>query len=165
MGETVRYVAHHRGRWLALLVFSAPALKCGARDRWTGWDRGGPFGRLDRVTTNALFLILPGGERNLGSRVLSAVHAPSGQRLACLLRSRRAPGGALRRPRALPGHRLPRRQLDRGRAHPQLRLRWGPAIARTRGPGSCSFIPCAEARGPGLGPSISTSACDMECRR
>ena len=32
MGETVRYVAHHRGRWLALAVFSAPALKCGARD-------------------------------------------------------------------------------------------------------------------------------------
>ena len=28
MGEMVRYVAHHRGRWLALVVFSAPALKC-----------------------------------------------------------------------------------------------------------------------------------------
>ena len=40
MGETVRYVAHHRGRWLALLVFSAPALKCGSRDRWIGWDYG-----------------------------------------------------------------------------------------------------------------------------
>ena len=38
MGETVRYAAHHRGRWLALAVFSAPALKCGARDRWIGWD-------------------------------------------------------------------------------------------------------------------------------
>ena len=39
MGETVRYVAHHRGRWLALLVFSAPALKCGARplDRLEPW--------------------------------------------------------------------------------------------------------------------------------
>ena len=36
MGETVRYVAHHRGRRLALAVFSAPALKCGARDRWIG---------------------------------------------------------------------------------------------------------------------------------
>ncbi len=38
MGETMRYVAHCRRRWLALLVFSAPALKCGARDRWIGWD-------------------------------------------------------------------------------------------------------------------------------
>ena len=38
MGETIRYVAHHHGRCLALLVFSAPALKCRARDRWIGWD-------------------------------------------------------------------------------------------------------------------------------
>ncbi len=71
MGETVRYVAHHRGCWLALAVFSAPALKCGARDHWIGWDRGVQFGRLHLVTTNSRFLILPGGERNLGSRVLS----------------------------------------------------------------------------------------------
>ena len=71
MGETVRYVAHHRGRWLALAVFSAPALKCGARDRWIGWEYGVQFGRLHLVTNNARFLILPGGERNLGSRVLS----------------------------------------------------------------------------------------------
>ena len=71
MGETVRYVAHHRGRWLALAVFSAPALKCGARDRWIGWDYGVQFGRLHLVTNNSRFLILPGGERNLGSRVLS----------------------------------------------------------------------------------------------
>ena len=71
MGETVRYVAHHRGRWLALLVFSAPALKCGARDRWIGWEYGVQFGRLHLVTNNSRFLILPGGPPNLGSRVLS----------------------------------------------------------------------------------------------
>ena len=71
MGETVRYVAHHRGRWLALLVFSAPALKCGARDRWIGWEYGVQFGRLHLVTNNARFLILPGGPRHLGSRVLA----------------------------------------------------------------------------------------------
>ena len=71
MGETVRYVAHHRGRWLALVVFSAPALKCGARDRWIGWDYGVQFGRLHLVTNNSRFLILPGGPANLGSRVLS----------------------------------------------------------------------------------------------
>ena len=40
MGEAVRYVAHHRGRWLALLVFFALALKCRARDRWIGWNYG-----------------------------------------------------------------------------------------------------------------------------
>ena len=71
MGETVRYVAHHRGLWLALLVFSAPALKCRARDRWIGWDFGVQFNRLHLVTNNSRFLILPGDPRNLGSRVLS----------------------------------------------------------------------------------------------
>ena len=71
MGETVRYVAHHRGHWLALVVFSAPALKCGARDRWIGWDYGVQFARLHLVTNNSRFLILPGAPRNLGSRVLS----------------------------------------------------------------------------------------------
>jgi len=71
MGETVRYVAHHRGRWLALVVFSAPALKCGARDRWIGWDYGVQFARLHLVTNNSRFLLLPGAPRNLGSRVLS----------------------------------------------------------------------------------------------
>ena len=71
MGETVRYVAHHRGRWVALAVFSAPALKCGARDRWIGWDFAVQFHRLHLLTNNSRFLILPGGPRNLGSRVLS----------------------------------------------------------------------------------------------
>ena len=71
VGETVRYVARHRDRWLAIAVFSAPALKCGARDRWVGWDRSLQFGRLHLVSNNSRFLILPGAPRNLGSRVLS----------------------------------------------------------------------------------------------
>ena len=71
IGETLRYVAHHRGQWLALAVFSAPALKCGARDRWIGWSFGVQFDRLHLVTNNSRFLILPGAPRNLGSRVLS----------------------------------------------------------------------------------------------
>ena len=71
IGETLRYVAHHRGQWLALAVFSAPALKCGARDRWIGWDYGVQFDRLHLITNNTRFLILPGAPRNLGSRVLS----------------------------------------------------------------------------------------------
>ncbi len=71
VGETVRYVARHRDRCLAIAVFSAPALKCGARDRWIGWDRSLQFGRLHLVSNNSRFLILPGAPRNLGSRVLS----------------------------------------------------------------------------------------------
>ena len=71
IGERLRYVAHHRGRWLALAVFSAPALKCAARDRWIGWDYRVQFDRLHLVTNNSRFLILPGAPQNLGSRVLS----------------------------------------------------------------------------------------------
>ena len=36
IGETLWYVAHVDGTWLALAVFSAPALKCRARDS-LGW--------------------------------------------------------------------------------------------------------------------------------
>ena len=71
IGETVRYVAHHRGRWLALVVFSAPALKCAARDRWSGWSFAVQLDRLHLLTNHSRFLLLPGAPRNLGSRVLS----------------------------------------------------------------------------------------------
>ncbi len=71
MGETIRYVVHRHERWLALAVFSAPALKCGPRDGWIGWDRGVRFHRLHLVSSNSRFLILPGGPRNLGSRALA----------------------------------------------------------------------------------------------
>ena len=71
IGETLRYVAHHRGQWLALVVFSAPALKCAARDRWIGWDYAVQFDRLHLLSNNSRFLLLPGAARNLGSRVLS----------------------------------------------------------------------------------------------
>ena len=63
IGETLRYVAHHRGQWLALVVFSAPALKCAARDRWIGWSFGVQFDRLHLLTNNSRFLLLPGAPR------------------------------------------------------------------------------------------------------
>ena len=53
VGETLRYVAHHRGQWLALVVFSAPALKCAARDRWIGWSFAVQFDRLHLLTNNS----------------------------------------------------------------------------------------------------------------
>ena len=114
------------GRWLALAVFSAPAFKCGARDRWIGWDRGLQFGRLHLITNNARFLILPGGPRNLGSRVLSLCAAPSGQRLADPLRPRIASRGNLRGSRILPGHGLPRRQPGPRQGAPSASPRKGP---------------------------------------
>ena len=45
IGETLWYGARWRGEWVALAGFSAPALKCGARDRWIGWDFRTQYGR------------------------------------------------------------------------------------------------------------------------
>ena len=71
IGETLWYVAHVDGTWLALAVFSAPALKCRARDSWVGWDFRYQYGRLHLVSNNSRLLILPGHHyRNLGSRIL-----------------------------------------------------------------------------------------------
>ena len=101
-------------------VFSAPALKCGARDRWIGWDYGVQFGRLHLVTNNSRFLILlPGGERNLGSRVLSLC----ARRLvndwpARFGHDRFWRPSWTRRTSGAPSYRAAN---DRGRTHPRLR--------------------------------------------
>jgi len=72
IGNTIWYVATWQDEWLALLSFSAAALKCGARDRWIGWDYRHQYDRLNLVANNSRFLILPQQHhRNLASRVLS----------------------------------------------------------------------------------------------
>ena len=72
IGETQWYVARWRREWVALIGFSAPALKCRARDAWIGWDFRVQYDRLHLVTDNSRFLILPGWHRpNLASRLLS----------------------------------------------------------------------------------------------
>lgn len=72
IGETIWYAASWRGGWVALIGFSAPALKCRARDDWIGWDFRLRGGRLHLVANNSRFLTLPGWHRpNLASRVLS----------------------------------------------------------------------------------------------
>lgn len=72
IGNTLWYVASWEGEWLALLSFSAAALKCGARDRWIGWDFRHQYDRLNLIANNSRFLILPPcHHRNLASRVLS----------------------------------------------------------------------------------------------
>src|SRR5256886_9520160 len=66
------YVASWREQWVALLSFSASALKCAARDRWIGWSFRQQYARLKLVVNNSRFLILPDWHLfNLGSRVLS----------------------------------------------------------------------------------------------
>lgn len=72
ISETLWYVALYRDQWIALLSFSASALKCGARDRWIGWSCRHQYDRLKLIVNNSRFLILPHWHiANLGSRILS----------------------------------------------------------------------------------------------
>jgi hypothetical protein len=72
ISETLWYVATWREEWVALLSFSASALKCAARDRWIGWNFRQRYSRLKLIVNNSRFLILPEWHVfNLGSRVLS----------------------------------------------------------------------------------------------
>ncbi len=75
ISETLWYVATFVDQWIALLSFSAAALKCSARDRWIGWDFRHQYDRLKLVTNNSRFLILPDWHfPNLASRILSLCH-------------------------------------------------------------------------------------------
>lgn len=72
IGHTLWYVATYEEEWVALLTFSASALKCAARDRWIGWDFRHQYGRLKLIANNSRFLILPDWHwPNLGSKVLA----------------------------------------------------------------------------------------------
>ena len=72
ISETLWYVATFDDQWIALLSFSAPALKCSQRDRWIGWNFRHQYDRLKLLTNNSRFLILPDWHiPNLASRILS----------------------------------------------------------------------------------------------
>lgn len=72
IGESIWYVAIWQDQWVALLSMSAAALKCGARDRWIGWDFRTQYDRLRLIANNSRFLILPDWHLpNIGSRVLA----------------------------------------------------------------------------------------------
>ena len=72
ISETLWYVALFGDQWVALLSFSAAALKCSVRDRWIGWGFRHQYDRLKLMTNNSRFLILPNWHfPNLASRILS----------------------------------------------------------------------------------------------
>lgn len=77
VGAVLRYVAEHRGQWLALLVFSSPAFHLKLRDRWLHWPAREVPRRRHLIAQNARFLVLaaPGRWPNLASRVLKRVCA------------------------------------------------------------------------------------------
>ncbi|MEW7976630.1 MAG: Druantia anti-phage system protein DruA [Candidatus Sedimenticola endophacoides] len=52
IGNTIRYVAERKGRWVGLLSISASALKCAARDQWIGWGYRHQYDRLNLVANN-----------------------------------------------------------------------------------------------------------------
>ena len=71
-GETLYDIATWRNHWVALLSFSAAALKCSVRDQWIGWYYRHQFDRLPLIANNSRFLILPEWHvPNLATRVLS----------------------------------------------------------------------------------------------
>ncbi len=75
ISETLWYIASFDDQWVALMSFSAAALKCSARDQWIGWSFRHQFDRLKLVTNNSRFLILPNCHfPNLASRILAACH-------------------------------------------------------------------------------------------
>jgi len=72
ISETIWYVATFQDQWIAILSFSAAALKCSPRDHWIGWSFRHQYDRLKWLTNNSRFLILPDWHRpNLASRILS----------------------------------------------------------------------------------------------
>ncbi len=73
VGETLRYVAERKGRWLALLGWSSAAYHLRERERHIGWSTAQRQSRLPLVACNARFLILRGvSQPNLASYVLGA---------------------------------------------------------------------------------------------
>lgn len=72
IGESLRYAAVYRDRWLALLGWSSAALKCAARDHWIGWTPALKLQRLPLLANNCRFLILPTVRvPHLASRILA----------------------------------------------------------------------------------------------
>jgi hypothetical protein len=72
IGNTIWYIATWNDEWVALISFSAAALKCGSRDHWIGWEYRHQYDRLHLVANNSRFLILPHYHyKNLATRILS----------------------------------------------------------------------------------------------
>jgi hypothetical protein len=72
IGETLWYVASWAEQSVALLSFSAAALKCAARDRWIGWSYRQQYARLHLLANNTRFCVLPDWHRpNIASRTLA----------------------------------------------------------------------------------------------
>ena len=54
IGNTIWYVATNNDEWVALISYSAAALKCGVRDHWIGWGFRHQYDRLHLVLIVAI---------------------------------------------------------------------------------------------------------------
>jgi len=71
VGHRLLYVAEYKGKWLALLTWSTPALHVKARDAWLGWTETQRRQRLKLLVDNSRFVILAKDRYpNLASRVM-----------------------------------------------------------------------------------------------
>ena len=70
VGEQCRYAVSYRGKWVALLGWSAAAWHLGPRDEWLGWSEDQRRSRLHFLAQNSRFVILADRTRypNLGTR-------------------------------------------------------------------------------------------------
>ena len=60
VGENLQYeITGEAGRLLGCMVFGSAAWSCRSRDEFIGWNAEQKRGRLDRITNNTRFLILP----------------------------------------------------------------------------------------------------------
>lgn len=78
-GAHLRYWVRHDGRELACLLWTSPAWKMQARDRWIGWCDAQRRQNLQAIVNNGRFLILPWVQvKGLASKILalSARHMP-----------------------------------------------------------------------------------------
>ena len=75
VGETIRYlVSDAQGRPVSCVLFGAAAWATRPRDEYIGWDRTQRANRLQWVTNNTRFLVLPWVRvPNLASHVLSLI--------------------------------------------------------------------------------------------
>jgi hypothetical protein len=71
-GAHLRYWVRTQDRELACLLWTSPAWKMQARDEWIGWGDEQRQGNLQRIVSNARFLILPWVRvKGLASKILA----------------------------------------------------------------------------------------------
>jgi len=75
VGNHIRYVAEHKGTWLAIAGWHTAAFMCAPRDQWIGWNRDCQFKNLHLIANNTRFLVLAeqGGIPNLASFFMGAM--------------------------------------------------------------------------------------------